>query len=337
MNQQRNGQMRKLLLPILLIIIPLLGGCAEEQPQGPLSETRLLLDTYCTITIYEPYDPALLEEAFELCAKYEATLSRTVEGSDVWRVNHAGGLPVTVDPKTAALIRTGLDYGGMSDGMFDITIGRLSSLWDFGKSSTVPPEPDLIAARETVDHGRVTVTGATVLLADPKAWLDLGGIAKGYMADEIAGFLMERGVEGAVIDLGGDISVIGAKPDGDPWRVGIRDPFSESREVFGVLSTGEASVVTSGIFERRFVEDGVLYHHILDPVTGMPAEIDIVGVTLVTESATAGDAFATALIVGGSEKAEALLEKVPGLIGAILALESGELIRYGDIDLQLIG
>ena len=321
-----------LLLISLLIIF---GGCSADETRQPISDTRLLLDTFCTITIYEPLDMSILEEAFDMCEEYEAMFSRTLEGSDIWQINNASGSPVTVNPQTAALISAGLEIGYSSDGMFDITTGRLSSLWDFGGDDfSVPTESDLETARTTANYRLVTVTDDTVQLANAETWLDLGGIAKGYIADRLAEFLKERGVKGAVIDLGGDTALIGVKPDGTRWRIGVRNPFGDSREVFGVVTTAEAAVVSSGIFERQFMEDGIHYHHILEPLSGFPARSDVVGVTLITESATVGDAYSTALIIAGSERAHNMLEQIPGFIGALLALDDGALLKYGSIDFQ---
>jgi len=319
---------------IFLAFCCIFSGCAKKQPPEPLSETRLLLDTVCTITIYDVVDPALLTEALDLCAFYESLFSRTMEGSDVWRVNHAAGAPVAVDAATAELLRAGLAYGNLSGGMFDITIGRLCALWDFSGAPAVPAPEKLAAARDTVDFRLATITDNTVQMIYAAAWLDLGGIAKGYIADMLAIFLKECGVASAVIDLGGNIVTVGLKPGGNLWRIGVEQPFSDRSELIGVLNTGEASIVTSGIYERQFTENGVLYHHILDPHTGLPVKSDIVSVTVVSESSTAGDAISTIIILLGSEKTAPLLAQVPGLMGAVMMLENGELLQYGDIDFQ---
>jgi len=302
----------------------------------PLSEIRLLLDTVCTITVYDPAEQGLLTEALDLCAQFESMFSRTVEGGSIWRINHAEGLPVPVEDQTAELIQAGLDYGALSGGFFDITVGRLCALWDFSGNPAVPPPAELATARDTVDYRQVYIEGNTVRLSDPQAWLDLGGVAKGYIADQIADFLKGRGVKSAIIDLGGNIVTVGKKPDGGLWHIGVTQPFGNRSEIIGSLNVGEASIVTSGIYERQFVENGTLYHHILDPSSGMPVESDIVSVTIVSESSTAGDALSTIVILLGSEKAVDLLDQAPGLMGAVLMLKSGELLQYGNIDFSAI-
>jgi len=326
--------MRKSIVFILVILmLPAYCGCAKKQPLAqPVSETRLMLDTVCTVTVYDPPDQSIVTGALDLCEKYNETLSISWEGGDLWNINHAGGAPVTVDQQTADVIKEGLDYGDFSGGMFDITIGKVSTLWDFTGNPAVPSAPDLAAALETVDYRKVTVTGDTVRLSNPKTWLDLGGIAKGYIADQLAAYLKGRGVNAAIIDLGGNIYTVGAKPDGSPWRVGIKQPFEGGSEIIGALSTGEASIVTSGIYERQFVQDGVMYHHILDPATGMPVKSDLISATIVTSNSSIGDALSTIVILAGSANAKTLLDKAPGVIGAVLMRDDGQLIQYGNID-----
>ena len=319
-----------------VLLLALLGGCAEEQPQllAPISETRLMLNTYCTITVHSSQDRAVLTEAFDLCAEYEKLLSITEQGSDVWLINHAKGAPVTVAPQTAEIIIAGLEYGELSGGMFDITIGRLSTLWDFTGEFGIPFEFDLTFARETVNYSHVMINGNTVQLMNPEAWIDLGGIAKGYIADKVADFLKERGVKSAIVDLGGNIVTVGQKPDGSPWRIGVTKPFSERNDTIGYVETGEASVVSSGIYERQFEENGVLYHHILDPFTGMPVRTDVVGATVLSAESMSGDALSTIALLVGSESALSILSEIPGLIGAVLILENGEILVYGDVELK---
>ena len=309
------------------------GGCYGRGPQTePISESRFLLDTVCTISILGTQDRTLLSEAFNLCAEYEKMLSITVEGSDVWRINHAGGTPVTVAPETIELLRLGIFFAELSGGIFDITVGRLSTLWDYSGKSGVPSGADLTFALGTVDFRGILIEGNTVQLENPETWIDLGGVAKGYIADRLSDFLRGRGVPGAVIDLGGDISIVGKKPDGSPWRIGVRQPFGEVSDLLGAVSLGESSIVSSGIYERKFEENGIIYHHILDTGTGMPARSDVISATVVTESTVIGDIVSTIVIIAGSGAAAKLLDQTPGFIGALLVLDSGELLQYGELD-----
>ena len=343
------------LVYIFIVLVILLTGCNTEQPSEQVSETRLLLDTFCTITIHGAVDRELLYEAFELCAEYEALFSITAPGSDVWCINHAGGEPVVVDSRTIEVIRAGLEFGELTDGMFDITIGRLSRLWDFSDAQDgslsheigccdiddtgdgslsfvrhIPTDEEIMQARATVDYRQVIISGDTVQLLNPDAWIDLGAVAKGYIGDRLAEFLVERGVTGALISLGGDIIAAGNRRDGEPWRIALRDPFGGLGERLNVFEITGASVISSGTYERRFEVDGVIYHHILDPNTGMPVNTDVVSATVVVENALFGEGLSTAAVLLGSERALELFGRVEaqGLIRAVLVLENGEVITF---------
>lgn len=336
---QGSAGLRKLTLILAALAVTFSCTSCEAKNQEPVSEWRLLLDTICTITLYEPRDRALAIEALDLCQEYEKLFSVTIEDSDVWRINHAEGAPVTVSPQTTELICMGLNFGILSGGMFDITIGGLTSLWNFKGDPAVPAAEDINAALSSVDFRSVIVSKNenTVQVKNSEARLDLGGIAKGFIADKIAGFLLDRGVKAAVIDLGGNVYVLGRKPGGSPWRVGVRKPFSVNGELFGTIETGAASVVTSGVYERQFESGGVVYHHILDPKTGAPVISDVVSATVITESSAEGDALSTTLVLAGSEKAGELTSGVPGFIGAILILVGGDVLRIGEIELIIDG
>lgn len=290
------------------------GAAAGAGSGEPLTATEFLFDTVITLTVYGPQE--VLDAALERCRFFEETFSRTWEGSDVWRINEAAGAPVAVQPETAAIIERSLEYSAQSDGLFDITIGSVTRLWDFKEG--VRPEDDALAeAVRHIDWHGVTAEGDTVQLADPEARIDLGGIAKGYIADDLVGLLRENGVESACINLGGNVAVLGAKPDGSPWNVGVQDPNGAAQDVVASVLCEDASVVTSGLYERQFVLDGVQYYHILDPRTGLPVQTDLVSTSLKTASSTDGDAWATMLFLMGHDAAFALVnadERFEGLL-----------------------
>ena len=216
----------------------------------------------------------ILDEAVEWCDRYELLFSRVDPASELFRLNSAEGRPTAVDAELAAFIETALSYCREVDGLFDVTMGSATQLWNF-KDCMIPARDDVAAALRHVDYRGVIVNDAVVTLRDPLACVDLGGIAKGYIADGILALLRERGVEHALVNLGGNVAVMGGKPDGAPWRVGVRRPLPSSSmpllDSFAVLALRDGSAVTSGIYERAFEQDGKLYHHILDPRTGFPA------------------------------------------------------------------
>ncbi|MBQ3485935.1 MAG: FAD:protein FMN transferase [Clostridia bacterium] len=281
-------------------------------------------DTLVTVTFYGAPE-GIQEEMWAACQRYEQLLSKTIEGSDVWRINHAGSEPVTVDPETWEILRRAKELSALSEGAFSVTIAPLSAMWDFtGGTRRMPTEEERIAALPLVDDSAIQLgEGYTVTL--PKGMqVDLGGIAKGYIADQVAALLRGR-VFGAIISLGGNTYVIGDKPDGSRNTIGVQDPWGENGALEGVLSTKNISVVTSGTYERGFTgDDGVWYHHILVPETGLPARSDLVSATILTPSSMTADALATACIVMGSEKAIQMLE-ANGL-DALLIREDGQLV-----------
>jgi len=291
------------------------------------------MDTYCTITIHGDVSSDILDEAFALCEELEALLGMTIEGSDVWRINNSGGLPVVVDLRTIEVISLGIAFGELTGGLFDITIGQLSRLWDFNGEPNVPSETELERARETVDYRQIVISGDTVQLINPDTWIDLGAIAKGYIGDKVAGFLVESGVSGALIDLGGDVITVGNRHTGSPWRIALRDPFGSRDNRLGVVEVSGVSVISSGTYERQFEIDGIRYHHIIDPNTGMPVITSIVSATVIVENAMIGEGISTSVILNRAGGFEYLFYHFPGFIGAVVVLETGEIFTFGELDI----
>lgn len=212
-----------------------------------ISDSDFFFDTVITITLYNDSDPSLIEDCFDLCSEYESLLSRTVEGSDVWNINHAGGKPTEVDPRTAGLIRDALSYSSLTDGRFDISIAAASTLWDFTDHDNDLPDPDALnEALQHIDYKKVHVSGNSVTLEDPEMMIDLGGIAKGFIADQLKSYLVDKGVKNALINLGGNVLAIGNKPDGSPYLIGIQYPFRDEGETIAAAMLSDSSLVTSG-------------------------------------------------------------------------------------------
>ncbi len=287
-----------------LLFLILLLSCRTEPAH---SAAGFACDTVVTITAYAPQET--VDEALRLCSDYEAVLSKTAAGSDVDRLNRANGAPVEVHPETAALLSLAAEIGKASEGAFDVSIAPASALWDFNAGTpTLPDETALLAACERIDYRNLVIDGNTVTLKNG-AEIDLGGIAKGYIADCVADFLKEQGVTSACINMGGNVVLIGAKPNGSLWTVGVRDPNGTPEQSEEVLTLSDAAVVTSGIYERGFDLDGVRYHHILDPKTGMPVQNGLASVTIVGTQSALCDALSTACFVLGEEKSRPVLER----------------------------
>lgn len=296
--------MKRRWLILLLTAVLLLTGCTEQAGKT-VSGTGFYFDTVVTLTLYGAPD-GLLEELWQACARYEQLFSRTISGSDVDRINQSEGETVTVDAETWDLLRSAREISAATGGAFSVTIAPLSEQWQFtGDEHALPDENRLQAALALVDDGRLMLGQENTVTLPPGMQIDLGGIAKGYIADRLAEMIRGK-VSGAVMNFGGNVYVLGTKADGSAFRVGIADPSSPS-DTAAVISVQDASVVTSGTYQRCFVLDGQLYHHILDPDTGMPADTGLSSVTIVAENSMTADALATACVVLGEEKAEALL------------------------------
>lgn len=266
-------------------------------------------DTVNTITIYHT-SGAPLEAAQRLCGRYEALFSRFQPGSDLWRINHALGAPVEVEEETAELIARAIPYTEATGGVFDITVGTLTSLWDFSGEKSPPEEAYLQQAAGLVDSSGIRLEGRTVRVP-AGVQLDLGGVAKGYIADKLAELLRAEGVRSGMINLGGNILLIGRKPDGSPWKVGLQRPREDSCEWAATVEVEDVSVVTSGIYERGYDKNGARLHHVLNTKTGRPVESDLAAVSVICESSTDADAYSTAFLCMGSERTKKLLKQMP--------------------------
>ena len=299
-----------------MIAVLLQTGCGREKE---VSDTGFYLDTSCTITIYDiekDRGEKLIKRSFSLCRKYEDLMSKTVKGSDIYRINHAEGEPVEVSSATLRVIKEGIKMGQVSDGRFDITVGRLTDLWDFDSDDpSVPDQPDIDAALKTIDYKQISIKGNKVSLEDPEAEIDLGGIAKGYIADRITGMLTDAGVKQAIINLGGNVAAIGEKSAGTPWKIGVETPYSNRTKIEGYVEAADQTVVTSGIYERYFKVKGKKYHHILDPDTGYPVENDVLAVTVTGKAGSSMkcDGYSTVCLLLGTDRGRKLIEKTPGL------------------------
>lgn len=298
---------------ILLAALLLCGSCAPQKTPPKLTEIGFYLDTVITLTAYVE-NGQVLRDALEECGRYERLLSRTVEGSDVWRINHADGMPVEVSDDTVSILSCARRISELTGGAFDVTIAPVSTLWDFTSEDHVLPDADEIArAAGMVDYTKLELDGNTVRLP-AGMMIDLGGIAKGYIADRIKAYLVNRGVRHAILSFGGNIVAIGEKkPDGTEWKVGVQDIDKKTGEYMLVSRSLGGSTVTSGIYERGFDLDGVRYHHLLSAFTGWPVQNELASVTIFSDSSMEGDALSTAAFVLGTEEGLKLIESLEGI------------------------
>lgn len=329
---------------IFLFIALLLVACSNTKLSSDavrVDKEAFVLDTVIQLSIWTNDDISeeeaqkILNDGEKLCRDYENMFSKSIEKSDVYQLNHADGKEITVHPQTAFLISESIRFSKLSEGYFDITILPLKELWDFkSENPKVPSRESIDKELKKVDYRNIEIGKKAVLKNNPsiegtnislqnKAMIDLGGIAKGFIADELAHLFKERGVTKGIINLGGNILMIGEKEPGTPWRVGIQDPDGMQNSFVGSVEICNQSVVTSGVYERFFEQDGKIFHHLLDPFEGKPADSGLVSVSILSDKSLDGDALSTACFVLGLEKGMALVEKLDG-IEAIFITTDGD-------------
>ena len=327
-----------ILCTVLVCPMPLFTGCgnitdADTSTTGnqPISISSIKLNTAVQITIYDSQDKTLLDDCLALCDKYELIFSRTNEKSELYKLNHRKDTsdkdtntdrqttpyPVSgtadtwhISEDLAALLSEGLDITRESDGAFDIAIAPLTSLWDFtAEDPKVPDDAAIQKALPLCSSDGVTIDGQDITLPSDDIQFDVGAIAKGYIADRLKDFLVKKGVNNAIINLGGNVLCIGSKPDGTPFKVGIQKPFADRNETEAVMDITGKSVVSSGIYERCFKQGGKLYHHILNPKTGYPYDNSLISVTIISDQSVDGDALSTTCFALGLEDGLKFAEK----------------------------
>jgi len=347
------------LIISLLLLVFTCSGCVLKSAQlKEFTDERFLMDTLIQITVYtddEQRGKEVLDKAFaeferinNLTDRFPKEGKSTAASSDVIRINENAGIrPVQVSADTLNIIQRSLYYAQLSGGSFDITIGPVMDLWGFGKSMQhVPSDEQIQRALSLVDYRKVIVDpdNGTVFLQKPGMSLDFGGVAKGYATEEAAKALRESGIKHALINAGGNVYALGTKPDGTPWRIGVRDPRN-ANGLIAVLSVKDTSVVTSGDYERYFEEGGIRYSHLIDPATGKQAR-DLMQTTVVTESSTDADILNKPLFILGRQRGMSFAESLQG-VGAIFVGADKQVTFTGNLadkleftdnsDYQIIG
>lgn len=304
------------LIGMLVLAVFLLSGCRQEPASPPggrqeyYEKQDFALSTEISIRVYTEEDAACLDGCFSLIREYEQKLSRTLKNSEIARLNRRETKEISED--TADLLAAGLRYSELSGGAYDIAIATLTSLWDFlAAEPSVPDADEIKEAAIWADYTAVHLDGTTVTFDNDITGIDLGSIAKGYIADRVRDYLAENGVESAVISLGGNVLLLGSKPDGSDFNIGIQEPFGSRSDYSGVVSLSDLSLVTSGVYERYFEEDGRRYHHILNPNTGYPYENGLLSVTIIGPRSMDCDGLSTACFSLGLEKGMELIDSIP--------------------------
>lgn len=297
----------------LLLYISFFTGCAY-QDKGIIEDVTFALGTTCSIKIYNSTNTEAIEKAFKEVHAIEQRMSVNIEESEISRINqNSGSAEITVSPDTYHVINTALHYSRISEGRFDITIGPLVDLWDItAKNPRVPNRSAIGETKQLVNynHLRLDKNKKTVFLNKTGMSIDVGGIAKGWAADQSIEILKKHGIKHALLNFGGNLITLGTKPDGSNWVIGVQDPGSVRGNYIGYFMVANQASVTSGKYERFFEENGTRYHHLLDPATGYPIENNLASVTIVHNKSIIADALSTTIFMLGLEKGMALVESL---------------------------
>ncbi|GAA0053801.1 UNVERIFIED_CONTAM: FAD:protein FMN transferase [Streptococcus canis] len=287
-----------------------LGACQQEDAKQlaiidtPLVRTEPLLHTVVQLSIYHDHQEKTMAEAIRYIKDMEKLLSTNLEGSDVYRINHqAGQQAVKVDPRTYTIIKAAKKMAETSHGKFDISIGAVTNLWRIGDDvARLPGKEEIEAALPYINYRHIHLNDKDrTVFIEKGMTLELGAISKGYIADGVKTILKKHRVNTAIINLGGNVLVLGTSPKNpkEGWNVGVQNPDQVRGDTVGTVHLKDQSIVTSGIYERFLEVNGKKYHHIIDPKTGYPVENNISGVTVYTKTSLQGDELSTTLFLLG--------------------------------------
>ncbi len=318
----------------LFLILFFLFSCTNSS--NMVTKSYIAMGTACSVSINQKkVDRAIFDKIEDRLIDIENKMSIHREDSEVSNINKNGfSHPVKVSADTYYVIKTGYYYSKLSNGVFDITVGPIVKLWNVtGENPKIPTEVEITSTLERVGYENILFDDETmsVSLKREGVVIDLGAIAKGYAADEVKNILMEYGIKSAIINLGGNVFVMGEKEDGVKWRVGIQNPLKDDNEYIVTIEASDETIVTSGGYERFFKSKGKVYHHIFDTKSGYPKENDILSVTVVTKSSIKADALSTTLFLFGSSDGLNFLKQFDG-VDAIFITKDKSIIITDNIE-----
>ena len=304
---------KKKYILILFIIISLFifSGCSNNDEELPQAESSaFMMDTLIKMRAHGENAELAVDQSMERIKEIEDIMSKTIENSEVYKINNNSGQKVNISEDTELVLEKSLYYAELTEGKFDPTVGRLVDLWGIGtENARVPSEEELNEALNYVGYNKLHLYENQAMV-NKGVELDLGGIAKGYAADEVRRITENNNIASAFVNLGGNVLVIGRKVDGTKWRVGIQDPRQGRGNVMAIIECEDKTIVTSGNYERYFEKDGTIYHHILDPATGYPAQTGLLSVSIISENSFDADALSTSVFIMGLEKGMQFIENL---------------------------
>ncbi len=315
---------KKIFFALILILCGLVSLSLRSQANERYTREGFSMNTLIRMSVYAK-DEKILDDAFNLLSRLDKELSMYNLSSDISKINSmAGAESVKVPSEVVDVVKNSLRVYELTGGVFNPLIGPVTRLWKINQGGSFIPSPaSLDAAVKLSGIKNLEIDGEKIFLKKSGCVLDLGGIAKGYASDRIAALLKENKISSALIDLGGNIYVIGKKPDDSNWNIGVRNPTSPYGEPALVLSVHDTSVITSGGYERFKTVNGKKYTHFFDAKTGKSITNDLLSVTVVTPDGSLADGLATAFMASGYEKSIAMLKNIPDELGVIF-------IRYNE-------
>lgn len=310
--------MKKISLVIIVIVLFLITGCQKKTDLSKIPQdtgTTFLMDTLIQMKVYGENADDVIKESFARLREIENEMSVSITDSQISKVNNNPGKYVKIDRDTFLVIKKALEYAELTNGRFDPSIGPLVKLWGIGtKYVRVPADDEITQTRKKVNYKWVEINEEEYSVKVREGMmLDIGAIAKGYAADEVRKIVINNNVKSAYVNLGGNVLVVGGKPDSTPWRVGIQDPRYNRGNVMTSIDVRDKTIVTSGNYERYFEQDGIIYHHIIDPMSGRPSRSGIISVSIITNNSFDADALSTSVFILGPEKGLELVNKLKGV------------------------
>nr|WP_202630118.1 FAD:protein FMN transferase [Clostridium botulinum] len=291
-------------------------GC-NSKPEEPVSRETYLMGTIINIKAYGKNADKAVQASVDKISDIENKMSLNISTSEVNKINkNAGIAPVKVSKNTFDVVKASLIYSEKSKGFFDITVEPLVSIWGIGTDKArIPSKDEISTALKLINYKDVVINEkkSTIMLKRKGQAIDLGAIAKGYTADELKKVLLNYNVSSAFLSLGGNVYVLGNKPDKTPWKIGVQNPLEPRGDYLGIVSVSDKSVVTSGNYERFFERNGKRYHHIFDTKTGYPAEKGLISVSIISDKSIDGDALSTSVYTLGLDEGKKLIESLKGV------------------------
>ena len=328
-----------LIIAIIIVFILIFIFTTGKFERPELVKSSYALGTIINLKVSGRRGEKAIKEAIEKLNAIDDKMSVFKEESDISKITSKAGVnSETVSKDTYFVVKKAVEYSKILEGTFDPTIRPLVKLWSIGtKEESIPEKSQIEETLKLVNYKDVILdeNDHSIMLKHKKQALDVGGIAKGFAADEVRDIFYKHKIKSALIDLGGNIFALGNKDDGTPWKVGIQNPFKPRGEYIGILSVKNKSVVTSGNYEKYFIKDGERFHHIIDPKTGYPSQSKIISATIISDNSIDGDGLSTGVYILGIDKALKIIEAIEG-IDAIFITEDKKVYKTSGIDKNIL-